>query len=251
MVLIFPLSIWGLFQIEKATYDSFFVKGTSMDPTLCGDQLNSTYGRYDSSKRAIDKLERFDLVVCYYPFENANDYDMPYVRNSEKGKSATLKVKRVIGLPNETLLIANDFFTITNNVTGAVINYGPTNDETNNIVKVPFERKQPIEDRTALITLANDEYFVMGDNWTKKGSTDCCNPSIGGAAKCIYRENIEGVIFRLDGVCSYAKVECSSCGREVDKDCKVCKCGSSNFMTTNTNDIVKEYPYEDGPIYLK
>ena len=62
MVLIFPLSIWGLFQMEKASYDSFFVKGPSMSPTLCGDSTNSTYGRYDSSKRAIDKLEK---LYCY------------------------------------------------------------------------------------------------------------------------------------------------------------------------------------------
>ena len=207
--------------MEKTTYDSFFVKGSSMDPTLCGDSLNSTYGRYDSSSKAIGKIKRFDLVVCYYPFENAYDYEQPYVPNvSQRKESATLKVKRIIGLPYETLLIANDFFTITNNVTGEVTNYGPNDDPESKIVKVPFQRKEPIEDRNALITLGANEYFVMGDNWTKKGSTDCCNPSYGGAAKCIYRENIAGVIFRLDGICTYAKLTCGSCGAEVDRDCK-------------------------------
>ena len=118
-------------------------------------------------------------------------------------------------------------------------------------LQVPFQRKEPIEDRKVAISLGEDEYFVMGDNWTKKGSSDCCNPPNGGPAKCIYKENIEGVIFRLDGICTYAKVICNSCGLENDKDSKVCKCGSTSFTTTPTDDIVKEYPFEDGPIYLK
>lgn len=247
MVLIFPLSIWGLFQMEKASYDSFFVKGPSMSPTLCGDSTNSTYGRYDSSKRAIDKLERFDLIVCYFPFENSKDYNMPYVRNSEKLNSATLKVKRVIGLPHDRLVIDNNIFTIFHTINGKEVaeTYGADN------LEVPFQRKEPIEDRKAAISLGEDEYFVMGDNWTKKGSSDCCNPPNGGPAKCIYKENIEGVIFRLDGICAYAKIICNSCGLENDKDSKVCKCGSTSFTTTPTDDIVKEYPFEDGPIYLK
>lgn len=234
--------------MEKASYDCFFVKGSSMDPTLCGDPLNSTYGRYDSSSKAIDKLERFDLVVCYYPFANAGDYTQPYVRNvSQKTENATLKVKRIIGLPHDKLIIDNEIFTIFHTVNGkeTVETYGADN------LKVPFERKTPIEDREAVITLGDDEYFVMGDNWTKKGSTDCCNPSIGEEAKCLYRENIEGVIFRLDGVCTYANIICESCGRELTKDDKTCKCGSTSFKKTNTNDIVNEYPFEDGPIYLK
>lgn len=223
MVLIIPLSIWGLYQMEKATYDSFFVKGHSMDPTLSGDVDCSTYGRYDSSEKAIDNIERFDLVVCYYPFEGEPDYEQPYIRNQSKLKEgATLKIKRIIGRPNETLLIANDFFTITDNITGISTSYGPVGSEEEGIVETPFKRKEPISNRSAYITLGEDEYFVMGDNWTANSSTDCCNPPLKSPEKCIYKENIEGVIFRLDGYC-----------------------------TRDNDSIIEEHPFKDGPIYLK
>lgn len=253
MVLVFPLSIFVLSQFAKTTYDCFFVVGDSMNPNLSGNRENSTYGYSDNSDLAIDNLNRFDLVICYYPFSVSRDYEQPYVRHeSELTENATLKVKRVIGLPGERLVIDNDLFTIFHTVNGESIaeTYGTMDDQLNNVKKCPFDRKEPIQNRQATITLGSEEYFVMGDNWTKDGSSDCCNPSSTSAPQCIYRENIDGVIIRLDGECTYRNIKhCKECKKKLDDDAEKCSCGSKKFKWYD--DIVEERPYEDGPIYLK
>lgn len=246
MVLVIPLSLWGISQMSKATYDCFFVIGSSMEPYLVGDESNSTYGYSDNSDRAIRNLERFDLVICHYPFKNANDYSQPYVRNeSSLLETSSLKVKRVIGLPGDTLVINNETFSIT---------YEDNNKkiitETYNESNCPFERNKPIKNRVAEIKLEDEEYFVMGDNWTEKGSSDCCNPSESGGAKCLYKENIVGVIFELEGFCSYKVLKhCKDCKRILDDDDTKCRCGCTKFKYYN--DIYEKRPFKDGPIYLK
>lgn len=248
LVLVFPSSIWALYQMDKASLDCFFVVGTSMQPTLVGDKNNSTYGYSDNSEAAINGLERFDLVICYYPFGGSDDYEKPYKKGeSQLTDKASLKVKRVIGLPGDTLHIQNEVFSITYSDTKG---REKTDVYGGDHLKVPFERNSPIENRTADITLKDDEYFVMGDNWTKMGSVDCCNPSVGSRALPLYRENIAGVIVRLEGVCSYAELNhCSNCKKIVNDDVARCTCGNTKFI--RYNDIVETRPYEQGPEYLK
>ncbi|MCR5308899.1 MAG: signal peptidase I [Bacilli bacterium] len=244
MILIIPLSIWALSQMSKGAYDCFFVMGTSMEPYLSGSENQSTYGYSDNSDKAIDNLKRFDLVICYYPFEGQNDYEMPYNRYKPiLTETATLKVKRVIGLPGDKLTIDNENFSITDK-NGITENYNEEN--------CPFKRKTPIENRKADVKkLEDNEYFVMGDNWTKNGSLDCCNPSAKATKyEVLYRENIQGVIFKLEGNCTYGPLKhCKSCKKVVDDDVKECSCGSTKFLVYN--DIIEKRPYEDGPIYIK
>ncbi len=244
MVLVIPLSIWGISQMSKATYDCFFVMGTSMQPYLSGDKNNSTYGYSDNSVYAIDRLERFDLVICYYPFVNESDYRQPYDRsNPTLLDTATLKVKRVIGLPGDSLYINDEEFSITYTVDGKEVTQSYTEEN------CPFARNKPIKNRHANVKLGKDEYFVMGDNWTEMGSLDCCNPCKGGTPTCLFRENIVGVIFKLEGTCKYDLVNhCKACKKVVDDDCKECRCGSKQFL--KYNDIIEKTPYKDGPIYL-
>ena len=247
MVLIIPLSMWALSQMSKGTYDCFFVMGISMEPYLSGSQDESTYGYSDNSDKAISNLKRFDLVICYYPFEGQNDYVTPY--NKYKPvltDTATLKVKRVIGLPGDSLSIDNENFSISYEINGEEIT------EKYNSDNCPFERKTPIENRKAEVKkLGDNEYFVMGDNWTKNGSLDCCNPSAKATKyEVLYRENIQGVIFKLEGTCTYGPLKhCKSCKKVVDEGDTKCSCGSTQF--SKYNDIIEKRPYEDGPIYIK
>ena len=250
MVLVFPLSIWAIAQMTSASYDCFFVIGSSMEPYLVGHENESTYGYSDNSEIAIRNLDRFDLVICYYPFKNAKDYEMlgeksEYIRNESKLlETSTLKVKRVIGLPGDTLNINNETFSISYKLGDKEVT------DSYNTENCPFKRNEPIKNRVANITLKEDEYFVMGDNWTEKGSSDCCNPSESGGAKPIYKENIVGVIFKLEGVCTYGPLKhCKECKKIVDEDKTKCSCGSTQFRTYN--DIIEKRPYEDGPKYLK
>lgn len=127
-----------------------YVSGRSMENTLShGDNL------------IVDKLsyrfrdpERFDIIV--FPF-----------RYEEK----TYYIKRIIGLPGETVQIQDGNIYID----GEVLNesYG------REVMKNAGLAADPI-------TLGEDEYFVLGDN--RNDSTDSRDPSVG----VIHRSEIIG-----------------------------------------------------------
>ena len=129
------------------------VDGSSMEPTLTnGDNL------------IVDKLsyrfrdpERFDIIV------------FPY-----KHKEKTYYIKRIIGLPGETVQIdeKGDIY-----INGEILSesYG------REIIKA-----ENIGLAAEPIVLGEDEYFVMGDN--RNNSTDSRYPQVGN----IKREDIIG-----------------------------------------------------------
>lgn len=129
------------------------VDGSSMEPTLTnGDNL------------IVDKLsyrfhdpERFDIIV------------FPY-----KHKAKTYYIKRIIGLPGETVQIDEQGNIYIN---GEVLSesYG------REIIKA-----ENIGLAAEPIVLGEDEYFVMGDN--RNNSTDSRYPQVGN----IKREDIIG-----------------------------------------------------------
>ena len=127
------------------------VSGSSMEPTLSNnDQLI-----LDKISYLFSEPQRFDIIV--FPFQYA-----------EK----TFYVKRIIGLPGETVQIdlqGNIY------INGQILNedYGK---ETINFAGLAVEP----------ITLGDDEYFVMGDN--RNNSSDSRDPSVGN----IRRSNIIG-----------------------------------------------------------
>ena len=118
------------------------VSGSSMEPTLSNnDQLI-----LDKISYRFSEPQRFDIIV--FPFQYA-----------EK----TFYVKRIIGLPGETVQIdlqGNIY------INGQILNedYGK---ETINFAGLAVEP----------ITLGDDEYFVMGDN--RNNSSDSRDPSVG------------------------------------------------------------------------
>ncbi len=113
-------------------FQNFVVEGSSMVPTLMqGDRLIVSRLSY-----IFGQPERGDIIVFQYPFGPERDF-----------------VKRIIGLPGETVAIQN----------GQVfINGKPLPPET--------YVQNHSRDNYGPITLAEDEYFVMGDNRT--GSSD-------------------------------------------------------------------------------
>jgi len=96
------------------------VSGESMVPTLDGGEL-MLLKKYDTS------YERFDIVVVNKNVEGDN------------------LIKRVIGLPGETIKYRNGNLYINDEIIEDTYAYG----ETGNFRE---------------ITLGNDEYFLMGDN---------------------------------------------------------------------------------------
>ena len=127
------------------------VSGSSMEPTLSNnDQLI-----LDKISYRFSEPKRFDIIV--FPFQY---------------KENTYYVKRVIGLPGETVQI---------DLEGNIYNNGEILEEDYGKEKINFPglAVEPI-------TLGDDEYFVMGDN--RNNSSDSRDPSVGN----IRRSNIIG-----------------------------------------------------------
>ena len=143
------------------------VDGDSMEETLHdGEHLYVEKLSYH-----FDALDRFDIIVFY-----------PYGRDSEE-----YYVKRIIGLPGETVQIIDGTIYINGN---------------------PLEEdygKEPIMDpgRAAFpITLGDDEYFVMGDN--RNISKDSRSLDVGNVKK----ENIGGrAILRIKPLSKFGLLE--------------------------------------------
>lgn len=127
------------------------VVGSSMEPMLSdGDNLI-----VDKISYRFDDPKRFDIIV--FPF-----------RYAEK----TYYIKRIIGLPGETIYIDEDGVIY---IDGEVLkeSYGKE------VIVDPGRAYEPI-------TLGEDEYFVMGDN--RNNSSDSRDPVVGN----IHRDEFIG-----------------------------------------------------------
>lgn len=153
LLLILCVRIVPTYIIQRTIVD-----GPSMEDTL-----------HDGESLLVEKIswhfgwiDRFDIIVFY-----------PYGREVEE----EYYVKRVIGLPGETVqIIGSEIF-----INGEVLeeNYGK------DPITNPGRAAEPI-------TLGEDEYFVLGDN--RAVSLDSRYDSVGN----VKRENIGGkAIFRI------------------------------------------------------
>lgn len=118
------------------------VIGTSMEYTLSdGDNLI-----VDKISYRFREPQRFDIIV--FPYQHKED---------------TYYIKRIIGLPGETVQIDGN---------GTIYINGEELEESygREIIKEPGVAADPIK-------LGEDEYFVLGDN--RNASSDSRDPSVG------------------------------------------------------------------------
>ncbi len=122
------------------------VQGSSMEPKLSNEDNLIV----DKISYRFHDPERFDIVV--FPFR--------YEEN-------TFYIKRVIGLPGETVRIDEKGNILIN---GEILeeNYGKE------VIQSPGRAYEDI-------VLADDEYFLMGDN--RNNSTDSRDPSVGNVRR--------------------------------------------------------------------
>ena len=143
-----------IYIIPNYVMQRTIVDGSSMANTL----YNAEHLMVEKISYRFDMLNRFDIIVFY-----------PYGRDHEE-----YYVKRLIGLPGETVQIVGSDIMINGEI--LVENFG----------------KDPITFAGMAyepITLEEDEYFVMGDN--REISKDSRYPDVGKVSK----ENIGGRAF--------------------------------------------------------
>ena len=138
--------------ISRYVGGPFKITGHSMEPTLlAGDRV-----LVDRISNNIRSIKRFELILFTIDEKDSTQY-----------------VKRVIGLPEETIQIKDGFVYVNDKK----IDMGDLDK-----VLQPGLAKHPI-------TLGKDEYFVLGDNST--GSEDSRYLNIGN----INKKQIKGIVW--------------------------------------------------------
>lgn len=188
-------------------YTSMYVEGTSMTPTLNKDG-KTEFGIVDSITKSKNFIKRFDIVTTYYPVQYNGSSDYCFLdefgnevkttykdpnHNVQLSSKADYKIKRVIALPGEQ-------FTVTSNGVNVREKDGDTWGEWVTY-SFDFNIKNTSNNKinSTPITLEEDEYWVIGDNWDN--SID--SPAINHA---IYKGNIHGVLIAIEGTCKTSLV---------------------------------------------
>lgn len=138
----------------------FVVKGNSMEPNFHDNE----YLFVDEISYRFSQPERGDVVVFKYPEESCSDFvNSNFFNRIFLQGPCTNFIKRIVGLPGETVIIKNGTVTIKNsdNPSGKVLNesYIPSGEE--------FRLSGDLTR-----TLSEDEYFVLGDNRQPNASSD-------------------------------------------------------------------------------
>jgi len=153
--------------IRYLIFQPFFVKGQSMEPNF----ENGDYLIIDELSYKIRDPQRGEVVVFKYPYDTSQRY-----------------IKRIIGLPGETVEVGNGVVAVYNEEGGRVLE---ESDYLYPYLNTPGE---------ARITLGEDEYFVMGDNRPASSDSRRWGP--------VPREDMVGrVLLRAWPLAALAKIE--------------------------------------------
>ncbi len=143
----------AVFLINQFIFQSYYVDGTSMTPTLQNDD-----------RLIIDKVERTwaELQGHKYIPQRGQIIVLDSSIVGVSGRQEQL-IKRVVGVPGDTVSIKDGIVTIKNqeNPDGFDINKKP------NINLQPTFAASPIE-----VTIPEGQVYVMGDNRVENGSYD-------------------------------------------------------------------------------
>ena len=197
-------------------YELIYVSGLSMTPTLHGGDNDDSsvatagtvvdFGILDTHDSAKKNIKRFSIVSTYYP--DSRDYDLS---TNELKYDARQKIKRVIALPGETFKVEEGRLYVLEN---DEYKYIPYTFSTNPSVETNYTDKDSLPR-----TLADDEYWVLGDNRAK--SRDCVTIDMP-----IKRENLIGVLVAIEGRAELKTkyYYCKNCGKKYDKSGSCEKC---------------------------
>ena len=98
MAIVALLVVTTCMMHNKFYYAFYYVDGTSMYPTLNGNEnanKSKDFGIIDTHEKIFTELKRFDIVITYYP----EDYDS----EGNLKENTSSKIKRIIAFPGETI----------------------------------------------------------------------------------------------------------------------------------------------------
>ena len=149
------LAGWLLYIVLIIAFTWFVVTFVGQRTEVSGSSMETTLS--DKDQLIVDKMtyrfrdpKRYDIVVFPYQYQDNTYY-----------------IKRIIGLPGETVQVVDGYVYINGSRLESDI-YG------NELMDDPMAASQPI-------TLGEDEYFVLGDN--RNHSQDSRDPSVGEVKK--------------------------------------------------------------------
>ncbi|MEI8050591.1 MAG: signal peptidase I [Actinomycetes bacterium] len=159
-VVVLLLAFLAAFVVRTFVFQTFFIPSGSMEPTLqVGDRIIVSKLSY-----SIHSVHRGDIVVFHAPPAEATACADPSVKDL---------VKRVIGLPGETISSSGENILINGKV-----------------LKQPWFPVVPLGPPIETTQIPADSFFVMGDN-----RTNSCDSRAWGT---LPRHNMIGhVIFRI------------------------------------------------------
>ena len=143
--------------VRTLLFEPVRVDGSSMSTTLSnGEVMFVTKPEY-----LLGDPQRFDVVICHYPNRGNTNF-----------------VKRVVGLPGDTIEIVN----------GYLIVNGQMYEE-------PYIQYRS-HDTLSPFTLGEDQYFVMGDN--RANSNDSRSSKVGPLTRDMIVGHVRSVFWPLD-----------------------------------------------------
>ena len=146
-VKVLVLSLAIIIPIRAYVVQPFFVRGASMDPSF-----------YDGEYLIIDELSytlnlrsprRGDVIVFRYPLDRSQHY-----------------IKRIVGLPNERVMIQNGTLTIINDEFPQGLRLG----------EGQYLLSGETTDGSLDVTLRSNEFFVLGDNRDRSSDSRAWGP---------------------------------------------------------------------------
>ena len=126
------ISLLIIVPIRFFIIQPFFVKGQSMEPNF----LENDYLVIDEISFRLRAPERGEVVVLKSPQAEGQYY-----------------IKRIIGLPHETIEIKD-----------GVVKIYSFNDPAGQILQAPYLQNGEVTEGNLKITMQEDQYFVLGDN---------------------------------------------------------------------------------------
>lgn len=150
------ISLIIILPIRLYIAQPFFVKGGSMEPNF----FDGDYLIIDEISYRFKEPERFDVIVFHSPFNPKQFF-----------------IKRIIGLPGETIEIKNDKIKI----------YNESNPSGFFLDESGYLAKNQLNIGNLKISLKDKEYFVLGDNRLQSSDSRYWGP--------LYRSYIVGRAF--------------------------------------------------------